>query len=238
MANEVDFLSAVAGQGFEEMGSGDVRVPMLLLAQALSQVVVDDKVKAGHFYNSLSGEDYGDKLQIVPIAFTKKWFIWSPDNTLVGRVDPGSIKTVGDMYEGGLKDTDGNKVVETYMYLVTLPEHPEAGYMLYTSSPANMKYMRTWNTQMQYTRLPDGRQCPMFGGVWEMSTSQEKNKKGTFFTCSNAGRSSFVFKGFVSKEFFENTIQGGLTAAKSLMNDTQLSLEAPEDKSDTEEVSF
>ena len=54
---DVEYLNEVAGQGFENMGTDETAVPRLLIAQSNSEVVANEKVKAGHFYNSITGED-------------------------------------------------------------------------------------------------------------------------------------------------------------------------------------
>ena len=66
---ELDYLAEVAGQGFENMSNDEVAVPRLLIAQALSDVVQNDSVKVGHFYNSITGKDYGEAVDLIVCHF-------------------------------------------------------------------------------------------------------------------------------------------------------------------------
>ena len=144
---EVDlgFLENAADGGFENMGASEVATPLLLISQPLSKVVSDDKVKAGHFYNSITGEDYGNQLNVVVCHFDKMWYEWKPDQGgLAGRYPVGSIEVEGDKWTGMVRKDNGNKVEEKYVYLLYLPEHPEAGLVVFASTGGNMKYPTLW----------------------------------------------------------------------------------------------
>ena len=73
---DLGFLDENAGSGFESMGADEIAVPRLLIAQALSDVTQNGKVPAGHFYNSITGEDYGDKIKVIVCHFQKVWDEW------------------------------------------------------------------------------------------------------------------------------------------------------------------
>lgn len=204
---ELDYLDEVAGQGFEDMDSSAVSIPMLLISQQLSQVVQDGVVEAGHFYNSLTGEDLGTKLELVCCQFQKAWVEWKPNNGgFVGRHLPGSIEVVGDNYTG-MKTPDGNDVIETFIYLVAIPARPDLGLMMFSSTPGAIRYLKAWNTSMRYLRLPSGRPAPMFAGIWEMEINPDTNKKGNkYFSPNKGGKSSIRFVGFVDKEYMQQTV--------------------------------
>jgi hypothetical protein len=210
MANaEIDlgYLAEVADNGFENMGAGEVSTPLLLISQALSKVVQDDKVKAGHFYNSITGKDYGDSLRVIVCHFDKMWYEWKPNQGgLVGRYPVGGLEgVIGDKYTG-MKHGE-NKVEEKYVYLVYLPDFPEDGFLVFSSNGGNMKYIKGWNTQMMYLRTPSGRQAPIFSAIWSMKLGKDSNKQGqTYFSCNEAGKSSIRFDSWVSKEVYEQAV--------------------------------
>ena len=137
--NEVGFLAEVAGQGFENVKADDVATPLLLISQALSEVTTQGAIPAGHFYNSVTGRDYGDNLRMVVCHFDKMWFEWKPDmGGLVGRYPVGGLEgVVGDKYSG-MKHGE-NKVEEKMLFLVVLPDYPEDGYLVFSSTPGNLK---------------------------------------------------------------------------------------------------
>lgn len=207
-AVDLSFLDGESENGFENMGAGDISTPLLLIAQPLSKVVTDDKVKAGHFYNSITGEDYGDEVRLIVCHFDKMWYEWLPEQGgLAGRYPVGSVEVNGDKWSGMTNVETGNKIEEKYVYLVYLPDHPEAGLMVFASTGGNMKYLKGWNTQMKYLRTPGGRQAPVFAAIWTLKIGKDKNKAGQpFFSCNEAGKSSIHFAGWVQKETYDEVI--------------------------------
>lgn len=206
-AVDLDYLAQVADNGFENMDAGDVATPLLLISQQLSGVVSEEKIAAGHFYNSVTGEDYGTSVRVIVCHHDKMWYEWKPNQGgLVGRYPVGGLEgVIGDKYTGM---THGeNKVEEKQVYLVYLPDHPEAGFMVFASTGGNMKYLKSWNTQMMYLRTPSGKQAPVFAAVWSMSLSKDKNKAGNvFYSCNDGGKSSIKFDSWVSKEVYEQAV--------------------------------
>ena len=209
---DLAIMNAEGNSGFEDMGQEDVTMPMLLISQQLSAVVANDKVQAGHFYNSVTGEDYGEAIKFVVIRFSKMWYEWAPDmGGLIGIHEPYSIKVIGDKFSG-MKSEAGNDVVETWCYVVMLPDHPEAGYLLFNSSPGNIRYLKSLNTQMKYLRLPNGKPAPIYGAIWSAKLGKDKNKKGqSYYSCSEGGKSSFSFVSFISNEIYEHFVKPALT---------------------------
>ena len=205
---EAAYLDEVAGQGFENMGTDEIAVPRLLIAQALSDVTQNGQVPAGHFYNSITGEDYGDTVDVIVCHFQKVWVEWKKNQGgYVGTYAVGALEGVtGDNFKGmEHKDADGNinDVIETWDYLVILPEHRDAGFMIFGSTRGNLKYLKGWNTQMKYLRTPSGKAAPLFSAVWTLATGKDTNKKGnTYYSCNKDGKSSIAFKEWVSKDIY------------------------------------
>lgn len=233
---DTEYLNEVAGQGFENMGTDETAVPRLLIAQALSDVTQNGQVPAGHFYNSITGEDYGDSVNVIVCHFQKVWVEWKKNQGgYVGTYPVNGLDDVtGDNFKGmEHKDADGNinDVIETWNYLVILPEHREAGFMIFGSTRGNLKYLKGWNTQMRYLRTPSGKAAPLFSAVWTLTTGKDTNKKGnTYYSCNKDGKSSIQFKEWVSKEIFlEYVVPARQVADQAIMladNRTQ-ALEAP-----------
>lgn len=237
---DLDYLAEVAGQGFENMSSSEVAVPRLLIAQAMSDVVQNGTVKVGHFYNSISGKDYGDSVDLIVCHFQKVWVEWKKNQGgYVGTYPVDGLDNVtGDNYKGlEHKDAEGNvnDVIETWDYLVVLPGHMEDGYMIFGSTRGNLKYLKGWNTQMRYLRTPSGKAAPLFSSVWTLTTGKDQNKKGnTYYSCNKEGKSSIVWKEWVSKEMFLEYVTPAREVADQAIAlvDNRQNVAAIEDSSD------
>ena len=217
---ELEFLNEVAGQGYENVSGEDVTVPLLLIAQALSGVVEAGTVQAGHFYNSVTGEDYGTELDLVICHYVRKWYVWLPEQKgLKGIYDVNSFSVSGDPYTG-MTDAEGNKVEEKMVFMVVLPEHPEAGYMVFGSTPGNMKYTKAWLTQARNLRLPSGAAAPLFGGVWHVKIGKAQSKRTSnkyFACCTEDGKSSFTFKGWIPQVLYNDSVLPAREMASSAL---------------------
>lgn len=233
---DVGYLDEAAGQGFENMSADETAVPRLLIAQAMSDVVQNGQVPIGHFYNSITGKDYGESIDVIVCHFQKVWVEWKKNQGgYVGTYPVNGIDDVtGDNYKGmEHKDADGNinDVVETWDYLVVLPGHEEDGYLIFGSTKGNIKYLKGWNTQMRYLRTPSGKPAPLFSAIWTMTTGKDKSKTGNqYYSCNKDGKSSIVFKEWVAKEtFIEYVAPARQMADQAIMladNRTQ-AIEAP-----------
>lgn len=204
-----DFLENEAGKGYENVTSSDTSTPLLLIAQQLSGVVDEGKVQAGHFYNSVTGEDYGDTLEIVACHYQRLWYEWLPDQQgLAGIHEPNTIDVTGDTYNG-MYTTSGNKVEEKMVFLVVLPEHLDAGYLILGSTPGSMKYYKAWLAQMQTQTLPSGKPAPLFGGIWSVTLNKDQSKKtgNKFYSPNENGKSSFRFVSWIDEELYNNKVK-------------------------------
>ena len=97
----LDFLDAVEGQGFENMEQDQIAIPRLNISQALSEVVQNGHMEQGHFYNSLTGKDYGTTIQLVVCCFQKVWVEWKKNQGgYVGTYPIGGLEGVtGDNFK-------------------------------------------------------------------------------------------------------------------------------------------
>lgn len=209
-STELSFIKEDQPTGFENMASEEVTMPLLLISQQLSDVVQSGKIKVGKFYNSVNMREYGSEVRMVVVKFEKLWYEWKPDaGGLVGIHRPYSIEVTGDNYTG-MKHGE-NDVVETWVYLVVLPDFPEDGYLMFTSTKGNLRYLKNWNTQMRYLKFGNNKQAPIYGGIWKATLGEDANKQGKrYYSCSVAGKSSFVFDGYITKAIYNDFVSPAL----------------------------
>lgn len=52
----------------------DLQLPLIQITQQMSRSVTDGKVSSGHFFNNVSGKDYGNELEFIPAVYQKGRF--------------------------------------------------------------------------------------------------------------------------------------------------------------------
>lgn len=187
MTQDMSFLEDQAGAGLDSITANEQAIPYLGMVQPDGQAAADGSTPAV-WRNSATGEEYGNVVTVVPLAFKTIWNERenvSPFNT-VGRYEPHSIQVTVQQPKGGkgypkmINPDTGNEVQELYIYAVMLPEHPEAGVLLFNPTVSSMKTCKAWNTQLKGQILPNGKQAPIFAYSWDLASDLVDNpqKKG------------------------------------------------------------
>jgi hypothetical protein len=175
-AEVMEDVSFLEGEAVDAIDADMLSIPYLTLLQASSDDNRDKAVEPdGTFRNSATKENYGRTLKVVVVAITTCWTERDAGGKSVGRYEPGSIAVERDKYKMKNPAT-GNKIEETWVYQLVLPDYPDAGYLIYTSTPGSMSSLRVWNTQMNFLRLPSGAKAPRFSSVWEITVGEEISK--------------------------------------------------------------
>lgn len=200
-----DFLKGEhGGEGFDQMGKADVVLPRLALCQAMSpqrkrtNPNYIDGLADGDLFNSVSGEIYGEKVEIIPLQFAKS------------RIYFKDLSEGGGILCQSLNGVDGGRISETcegcpnskfsqddlpactlfYNYPALVVGSHEPVVLSLKSSA--LKAARQWNSRMKL--LGDK---PMFAGIYEVKVIATKNDKGDFFT------PTISFKRYVTEAEFQ-----------------------------------
>lgn len=216
-------------EGTVSMDMEQTAVPLLLICQTNSSDAIEAGVGLGHFYNNLTKKDYGDEVKLVVAYHKVAWVEWQPNGGgFVGRYEPGSIEVTGNSYDGMTNPANGNKVVETWLYYVILPDHLEDGFLVMSSTPGNMKYLKAWNTQIKYLRTPNGHPAALYSSIWKLKIGKDQNKAGQKFYSLKAadGKPGIERVSWIDKELFLSHVQPVALAAPK----AQLRLEAQSTK--------
>ena len=216
-AEDTSFLEDLAGQGLESITANEQAIPYLGMVQPDGTAAAEGATP-GVWRNSATGEEYGNVVTVVPLAFRTIWNereSESPFNT-VGRYAPHSIEVTVQQpksskgYPKMINPETGNEVQELYIYAVMLPEHPEAGVLLFNPTVGSMRTCKSWNTQLKSQLLPNGAQAPIFAYSWDLASDLVDNpaKKGAKMAKFVKVQRSSV----ISKELFEGHVKPQLPA--------------------------
>lgn len=66
--------AAAAEEFVANVDDEDLQLPVIQLTQQLSRAVTDGKVDSGHWFNNVTGRDYGDELEFIIVAYQKGRF--------------------------------------------------------------------------------------------------------------------------------------------------------------------
>ncbi len=77
-----DYIRKGNDRGNENVEMGDVVIPRIELVQALSKCLKEsdpqyiEGIKQGELYNTVTRENYGPAVRVVPVLFKKEWLAW------------------------------------------------------------------------------------------------------------------------------------------------------------------
>ena len=216
-AEDMSFLEDQAGAGLDTITANEQAIPYLGLVQPDSEAAAGGATP-GVWRNSATGEEYGNVVRVVALAFRTIWNERDsePPFATVGRYAPHSINVTIQQPKGGkgypkmINPDTNNEVQELYVYALMLPEHPEAGVLLFNPTVSSMKSCKSWNTMLKSQLLPNGGQAPIFAFQWDLACELVDNpaKKGAKMARFAKAQKAEV----ISKELFSSYVQPQLPA--------------------------
>jgi len=184
--------------GLENLERSDMTLPRLAVAQALSPQLSEsdpkyiDGLRPGMFFNTITKEIYGKKVQLVPLLFYKTRILFgnlddggglrcqSQDN-LIGIGEPGGtcikcpMSQFGSARNGEGKGTACNQFFN-YAALVVIDGRvsPE-GLLVFSLKSSALKVAKDWNALIRIRNLD------IFAGVYELTSVERKNDIGRWY---------------------------------------------------------
>lgn len=234
---DTSFLDGLEGQGLDAITANEQAIPYLSMVQPDSTAAADGATP-GVWRNSATGEEYGNVVNVVVLAFRTIWNerdTEPPFNT-VGRYQPHGIEVTIQQPKGGkgypkmINPQTGNEVQELYVYAVILPEHPEVGVMMFNPTVGSMRTCKSWNTMLKSQLLPNGKQAPIFAFSWDLAVDLVDNpaKKGSKMAKFVKAQKGAV----IARDLFEAHVQPQLP----MIQQTVLSItQQPEDGEESAE---
>jgi hypothetical protein len=196
------YLDEMEGQGLENFTGSTVSVPWISIMQDRTQHVLDGLCEAGVWRNSADGAVYGKTVRVIPLAFKVLWNERDQDTgKTVANYEPGTIRVDKIPPKNGrgfpklINPETRNKIDETFLYSVSLPDYPGVGYALIQASIGSIGTFKRWNGQLRAALLPSGRRAPLNGFVWELSIGEQpvKNASGqSYYRLQDVKRGDMV----------------------------------------------
>jgi hypothetical protein len=169
------------GLGNENVGQ-HVTIPRVKLLQKMSDEV--DKYNSkyiagaepGHFFNSLTGQNYGEELYVINLLFRNEYVVWR--NREAGGGILGSFSSMQDA-QAAIKSQqkpEDYTVTDTHSH-VLLIKNPATGELDKTPvimdfSSSKMRISRSWNSIIG---IKGGNR---FSGLWKLKSVSVQNKTG------------------------------------------------------------
>lgn len=234
MANDMSYLEGSAGAGLDTITANEQSIPYLGLVQPDSTAAADGATP-GVWRNSATGEEYGNVVTVVALAFRTIWNERDsePPFGTVGRYAPHSINVTVQQPKGGkgypkmINPDTGNEIQELYVYALMLPDHSEAGILLFNPTVGSMKACKSWNTQLKSQLLPNGLQAPIFAYEWDLACDLVDNpaKKGAKMAKFVKVQKNTV----IPRELFEQVVKPQLPAIQQTVLSITSDIEAEVD---------
>jgi len=187
-----------AGAGFEDTTSEDYSIPFLTVLQALSPQVQGEAAlegaKPGMLFNTVTGELFEGKtgLEFVPAHRERVYVEWVPRDQgggFVGRHEQTSEIVMKAKQRASdptsLKTEAGNDLIDTaYVYGIICHEDGRLESVVLAFTSTKLKVYRHLMTKLrQFTVQVNGKKVnpPLFAYRLRVTTTTEKNKKGSFY---------------------------------------------------------
>ena len=187
-------VSEWEGLGGEEARQDDFIMPFVQIAQKMSpQVDHEDSaymedLKPGMFFNTATGEIYGEEITVIPTKFERKWLEFKV------REEGGGLVAIHDEYDEAARCTrddmnrsindEGNQIVDTRSFYCLVKSNEGFEPAIVSMKSTQGKKARQWMTLMSREKweTSDGRKftAPLFSNTYNLSTVKEENAKGSW----------------------------------------------------------
>ena len=201
LAEVPEYLRKQQGEppaGLENMDRQDMTLPRLGLCQALSPQCSESDPKfieglqKGEFFNTITKERYGRKVQLVPLLFYKTRILFgpideggglrcqAPDN-LIGIGEPGGtcikcpFSQFGSARNGEGKGTACNQFFNYAALVVQDGGVSAEGLLVFSLKSSALKVAKDWNALIRIRNLD------IFAGVYELTSVERKNDIGRWY---------------------------------------------------------
>ena len=232
-------MEADAQQGAQNISQEDLALPFLKILGQLSPEVNKthgkyvEGAEPGKIINTVTNELY-DKISVVPCHYKRQYVEWQDRGTSSGAPvaihdadsDIVSQTTRDKSYKDRLPN--GNYLENTANHFVlVVGKNPETA--LISMKSTQLKVSRKWNSMMMGIKLQGKNGLftpPTYSHIYNLSTVQMSNDKGTWFGWDVAKAGPVEDKSIydMSKSFAESVNKGEVQAKPEVQEQTKKSL--------------
>ena len=194
---EVVPFESFRGMGFDTIDAQDYATPRLKVLMALSPEVAEESVagaKPGMIYNNVTEELYnGEKgILVMPCGFAREYVEWN-DRGAGSNAPVNVYPATSDILSQTTRDAQNKDRLENGNYIETCANHfvfvvNEGGQSsngmlgspcVITLKSTGYKRSKKFNSLIRSV-IPN--EWPMFSGIFRVTTTKQKNDKGTWHT--------------------------------------------------------
>jgi hypothetical protein len=184
--------------GLENLERTDMTLPRLAVAQALSPQLSESDPKyieglqKGMFFNTITREVYGKKVQVIPLLFYKSRILFNAMDTgggmrcqsvdnITGIGDPGGtcvkcpLSQFGSARNGEGKGTACNQFFNYAAVAASDGKFLPEGLLVFSLKSSALKVAKDWNALIRIRNLD------IFAGVYDVTSVERKNDVGRWY---------------------------------------------------------
>lgn len=191
-AEMMESLMGDSGRGLEDASSDDMIIPFLKQAQSLSPEVKKSKpeyipgLEEGMFFNSATGEIYGEEVFIVPCKYERQYLEFVPVESGGGFRGSHDASILNECKDGPLGEhllPDGNEIVVCGVwYVLVLDKEGNYSSAVISLAKSQFKQSKKLMTKLRMVQLatPDGKTFnpPPFYNLVKVKGLPTSNEKG------------------------------------------------------------
>lgn len=189
----LDF-SADAGAGMENVDAQSVAIPFIVVLQGLSpQLETVEGAKVGLLLNTVTNELFSE-LDIIPVAFQRKFLKWRPRNQGGGYRGEMSVLEYENLKaaekftknEKDIEVYEGNEIKDTRIHFVLVNLGGYWSPAIISMTSTQIKYSKRLMARIGNIQMPDAKgkmyNPPSFSHIYHVKTFKETNEKGTWYS--------------------------------------------------------
>jgi len=208
-----DYIVRGKARGAEDVGTKDMTIPRVEIAQALTPALNRNKpeyiegLEVGYLYNTVTRENYGPGVTVCPVYFKPQYLVWRD------RKKGGGFRGAFDSMEQahaamnaeGLTVADGWEAIQTGQHYVMIEHNDVQIPAVISMARTKLKVSKNWNTVIRLTSSGDD----TFSRTYRLSTVEEKKEKGDYFNYKVAPLGYPSMELYKSATAFYNSISDG-----------------------------